>query len=804
MQAMRQFLFLVAALTVLATVCAYTFRPSLAIAVGDYPDAAFLQDFHAREVDSAGEGQTAVWPKEQRQLTLPGRRSGDWLALIQADSSQPAEILDGLALTVNGKRVSIPRSDSRQFLAFIPADLAESEQLTLELVPALAGEENPPLGLVDKVTFEPARTYRWTREESKVNLPGLGSGAWLVKVAGIIEHPDHRPLQAQIFANEALLGSFPEANHLRKYQFLVPAKEMGRGDLTLTLRSATFTDPRPLGLLVTKVEVAPLKGGFPLPPWQALLSCLAIMLTIAFCLRTLLEGQTKALLWATLGTGGIGLIGVWAIINYRFPTSFMLPSLALLALWSLGLLLILQTFLPKLCQIAGIAFSPSTLHAFILIFLLGYWLKAGGMLYPYFIGIDLHWHMERVRWIFQGQLSLLYGINSPLNESTMPTAEWGENKPVIPYSPYFHIFATSFALFPWALEQTGHQFSALLDSSRTLIIGILALKIGLRERGAKLAALLCAILPVTFLLHSWGNLPTTFGLWWICITTTFIVIGWQKLRRPLPFSILTFLLLATFLFYTVAGIFQALFLIFFTLLLWLITWRKPQSKDLHIGLKPLWLATFIAATLAIVVYYGQYIGPIVERTIPYFTQALGNSSEVAGKGSEPFVAYFARHTRLWYYGLALPLVLSCIWVGKYNPFFSSAMKSLDLESNRLKPKLFSLGVNSFSCWVTAKAVDSARGISLRDEKLAERIIFWTALTAWLGIMFIFFFLGAKVSMVDKHFFVLIPFLTIASADLLDDLWDKNRFVRGSIILFYGYLAWSALTLWLYRIGTVRQ
>lgn len=765
MPAMRQFLFLVALLTILATISAYTFRPSLAIAVGDYTDAVFLQDFHAREVDSAGKGQTAVWPKEQRQLTLPGRRSGDWLAILQADPSQPAEILDGLTLTVNGKRVSIPRSDLRQFLAFIPAELAESEQLTLELAPALAGEANPPLGLVDKVTFEPARTYRWTRGESKVNLPGLGSGAWLVKVTGIIEHPDHRPLQAQIFANEALLGSLPEANHLRKYQFFVPAKEMGRGDLTLTLRSATFTDPRPLGLLVTKVEAAPLKDGFPLPPWQAFLSCLAIMLTVAFCLRTLLEGQTKALLWATLGTGCIGLIGIWAIINYRFPTSFMLPSLALLALWSLGLLLILQTFLPKLCQLTGIAPSLSTLHALILIFLLGYWLKAGGMLYPYFIGIDMHWHMERVRWIFQGQLPLLYGINSPLNESTMPTAEWGENKPVIPYSPYFHIFATSFALFPWALEQTGHQFSALLDSSRTIIIGILALKVGLRERGAKLAALLCAILPVTFLLHSWGNLPTTFGLWWICVTTTFIIIGWQKLSRTLPFSILTFLLLAAFLFYTVAGIFQALFLILFTSLLWLITWRNPQSKDLSTGLRPLWLATFIAATLAIVVYYGQYIGPIIERTIPYFTQALGNSSEVAGKGGEPFAAYFARHTRLWYYGLALPIGLSCIWVGKYNPF-------------------------SFP--------------SLREKKLAERIIFWAALTAWLGIMFLFFFLGAKVSMVDKHFFVLIPFLTIASADLFEGLWAKNRFARGSIILFYGYLAWSALTLWLYRIVTVRQ
>ncbi len=51
--------------------------------------------------------------------------------------------------------------------------------------------------------------------------------------------------------------------------------------------------------------------------------------------------------------------------------------------------------------------------------------------------------MDRVRWILQGQLPTLYGVNSPLNESTMPTAEWGANRPVIPYSPWYHIFATS-------------------------------------------------------------------------------------------------------------------------------------------------------------------------------------------------------------------------------------------------------------------------------------------------------------------------------------------------------------------------
>jgi len=40
----------------------------------------------------------------------------------------------------------------------------------------------------------------------------------------------------------------------------------------------------------------------------------------------------------------------------------------------------------------------------------------------------------------------------------------------------------------------------------------------------------------------------------------------------------------------------------------------------------------------------------------------------------------------------------------WNP---STMKSLNLESNSLKPKLFSPGGHSFSWWGTAKAGNSA-------------------------------------------------------------------------------------------------
>jgi hypothetical protein len=59
-------------------------------------------------------------------------------------------------------------------------------------------------------------------------------------------------------------------------------------------------------------------------------------------------------------------------------------------------------------------------------------------------------------------------------------------------------------------------------------------------------------------------------------------------------------------------------------------------------------------------------------------------------------------------------------------------------------------------------------------------------------------------MVDKHFFVALPMLVIASAVVIDRLWHYGWPVWGATMLYYAYLAVSAIELWLTRIAVVRQ
>jgi hypothetical protein len=532
-----------------------------------------------------------------------------------------------------------------------------------------------------------------------------------------------------------------------------------------------------------------------LPPGSALLYSLVIVVgtyaSLSLMGRNLFPVRWLVLLLTLL----VVVLVAWAVALHRFPTSFMLPGVALLLVWSVALLLVLRPLLVLAFRAVNLpAEEPASadaqpaetrswrsrlaglftvrpapfINALLLIFFVGYWIKTVGMLYPSFIGIDIHWHMERVRWILDGQLPLLYGTDSPLNESTMPEAEWGPVRPVIPYSPYFHMFATLFALLPWSLELSANLFSALLDCSQIFLIALLARKCDLSERATILAVLLYAILPVNFLLHSWGNLPTTTGLWWAFALTAFLGVGWLKLHRPIPFVVLVLVLLASLLFYTVAGAFVGLFLVLFTLSLTFFYMTLPSSQKpvietrlLLMRLRTLWLAVAIALALALLIYYGQYIAPIITQTVPYFAEALTQSHEETGRVGDTISAYLARHTRLFGYGLVLPMILGAVYL----------------------------------VWEWR---ERAHG------RWQHPTLLWAAVAAWYGVMVLFVPLAYKISLVDKHFFVDIPLMVIGSGAVLDRLWARGWPFQAATIIYYVYLTVSALQLWLTRIVTVKQ
>ena len=73
---------------------------------------------------------------------------------------------------------------------------------------------------------------------------------------------------------------------------------------------------------------------------------------------------------------------------------------------------------------------------------------------------------------------------------------------------------------------------------------------------------------------------------------------------------------------------------------------------------------------------------------------------------------------------------------------------------------------------------------------------------WLAVAVIFFVVGLRVSMVDKHTFFLAPVMALTAAALLDWAWRRWRWFGVVLVPVYGLTLWFALNLWVLRLTLV--
>jgi hypothetical protein len=746
-------LLLLLVVVALALIAAYSVRPVVTIDIGGRADYIYIDGFHDREFAPAKPEQRYDWPVGVDRLTIYDvNRTAAGMATFTLDAFTPDASFPRRLIAVYANEQQLTtfsdRGGKREFAVLLPTDLDLSNGLVLRLEPIPDKTLDIPRLQTQQVMLSAARTYRWSDGAATIRLPALGRGQWQIELQTVVIHPDQSPVNARLLANGSEIARLPEYNDSRQLSFIVPETVVGDGDLVLSILSDTYRDPRPLGTLIERVVVTPAGSQNSLPPLSAFLPAFAIALSAYGALRWLAVPRW----WACAAAASAILLGAWALAEYRMPMGYYLPPLALLVLLSALFVLPLERLIDWGFRRLDIPLDPTTRRLLILIFLIGFWLKAGGMVFPYMRSIDIQWHMERVRWILDGQLAAMYQPGA-FSESVMPIDEWGPNRPVIPYSPFFHIFSTVFALIPWwPMELSANLFSALLDTSRGFLIMILGLKAGLSKRASLLAVLLMASTPFTFLLHSWGNVPTTFGIWWTLVATTVIVALYPKLHKPGPLALLTFVTLACMLFYTVMAVFYVFFLIAFLGILRI----RPAAVDKR-PIRAIIIASAIGFALSVLIYYGQYIPSMIERTLPYMLNLTARGSESVGVQREPFAIYVSRYIphldyHIWpgdflYYGIAIPAIFAI-------PGF----------------------------------------LVFRKQPLI-----WAMLAGWYTIAVFFFFAGYRISMVDKQIFYIWPAICLCWAIYAEGYWQRGRWPRLFISVFYLFTLVSALDLWVIRI-----
>ena len=606
----------------------------------------------------------------------------------------------------------------------------------------------PPLQLRD-VSVTAITAYRWSTEAASIAFLGVSGGWWQLSSVMMPNHPDNLPYQAHLLAGSYDLGAIPTGSgEFRRYHYLIPPAGQTMGDITVQVHSDTWgnndADARALGVAVSQVTLTPATGSYDLRDFPVRFVAIPLLVVLIMGAAIVFGMPYQAL-------GAVSAFGLTLpLLLERVYLGMWYPHLFLLVFVSC---VTIPLWYRMFDWLAGdVPLPRETQSVLVGLILMTIWIKGGGILYPIMRPIDISWHMDKVREIAATWDFAKFYQPGAFSESVMPITEWGEERPMIPYSPFFHFSSLVYLLLPWSLEVSATIFNTFLDASRIVFIAVIARHGGLSRRVAFLAALLYAVSPVTFLLHAWGNVPTTTGLWWMLVSTVALLIAGRTLSTRRVFITVLLISTAAMLSYTVAAVFHVLFVTILAGVLWIVpnTTEAPKSKTIL-------AVTYGGLLLATLIYYGLYIPPIIERTIPYFLHIGTNSVESIGVVRAPFDEYlrnffpalrydFVQNPYL-YYGLYIPVLM-------------------------VIPAFIML-------W--------------------QKRTLWIFATAWYIVALIFLLAGYKISMVDKQLFYIIPLLMLSWAMIADGFWKRGpngRIIVSTTVLF---TLWSALQLWIIRI-----
>lgn len=634
--------------------------------------------------------------------------------------------------------------------------------------------------------------YRWSRAESSIVFQGIGkplstlavqlqltAGTQLTELAVRANGRDLPPLRLTPTSAPYTINVDPAWIDLS-------------GDLRLDFTSPTFkqgNDRRELGFLVDFVRIDR-PSGLIIPSITQLLGLLLCAALLYLLLRAVWLTPRGAALLA-----GLFLLACAAVIAVqRLLLTIFTDRLLITLLIALLVGLLAEVAVRSLVRLAGwtgLRRVPEWGWAWLRgLVMLSVVLKVGGLLYPHSFVIDAPFHVKYITYMnevfFYGRSFEQY-FGDSLAFSVMPKDEWGSARAFIPYSPFFYVIGTPLAWLPLPMTTTVPVAMAILESLKVALVFIVGLALGraprLRqgtERATKVAVAAAGvylIVPAMFLLQQWGNWPTQTALWLVTAWAGFTALFWERFTRPVVWTVSTLLLALSLLAYTVSAVYTGLFVGLLVVLGLVLGWAERKQ---WFGMV---LSGIGAAGLALLVYYGQYVGRILGDTLPTFGEAAQTQGSlttlrptfwdfVNGALATPFYSY-----NLW-----LLLVLSLVgtlWV------FLGRDRAQRQARGVTRPKQ----VYAFVARYTG---------TLAPSQPWQRI--WTA--AWLLLVPLITLADFYIDQVLKQFWYVMPALTMVAGIWLLTLLGKRLSSRLYVMLvglLVAMLIWQSLSLWVFRL-----
>lgn len=505
-------------------------------------------------------------------------------------------------------------------------------------------------------------------------------------------------------------------------------------------------------------------SGFIMPDWRVLitltLSVMFLFGILAYCgVPPRLAFVISILLIAGLGL----LVAVWRLEIALFATRLMMVML----LTALALP-VLDWLIPRLFRHWALPLPLWAFQVLLVMFVVGMVLRGGGVVYPQTIVIDEPYHMERINRVLNEPNGIWRLYNS--KEDSKVPGHWGSSA-IIPYSPFTYFYLAPVAAIPFIERDISvNLFMVLLDALRVFIIFGLAVVFGFGVKAGVIGAGLYLLMPLTWLLNSWGNWPTTLSLWMGVLYIFLALVYFDKLNRKGVWLGLAILLTLTNLDYSVTMVFMGMLVFMWAMCLIIFPGSKTPALR-HTG----WLLMANAVTAgiaAVALYYWQFV-PDIAGTLVSFGSSF-QEGEGLGLAPRTFFEYFGVYANnlFFRYGIGIYTLVALVVFG---------WLILTQSGKR-------------------QAVSEGFGSSFILHRSSLFLI-----GAWL-VQFLFWGVAQwKIDMVDKHVWFITPLLVVMAGWAIGQLWEKLQppVARYSVqIIIIGttlWLTYAAMAMWIYRI-----
>jgi hypothetical protein len=635
-------------------------------------------------------------------------------------------------------------------------------------------------------------TYRWSSGQSAIVFRGLGMPADYSTLKVELQLSSGRdvgalPVRVEVYANGHPLPYVPPTRlyevavplvvnrDSKSYEVTIPSNWINAsGDLRLDFHSPTFRsgdDQRDLAFTADFARVQ-MPGGFVLPSltqlgWLALCGLLLYWLLRSLWLTPRGAGVLTLLFLVACAC----VVAVDRLLLTTFTTRLAV-TLALALVLALGAEIVTRW----LVQLAGWKDVPewawAGLRALVAVAVV---LKVGGLLYPSATIVDAPFHLKYITYMSEGR-SWRQFFGETLARAVMPEDEWGSATAFIPYSPYFYLWFSPLAKLPLPLSLTVPVVSGILEALRVPLVFIIGLALSGARRAPKVAlagAAVYSFVPATFLLQQWGNWPTLISLWLLTAWAAVVCLFWKRINHPLVWLVSTGLLTLTMLSYTVTAVYTGIFIGMILALGWIFA-RGERRRWLG-----LLLSTAAATALSVVIYYGQWLGVILEKTLPTFGQAIETQGSLTTLrptlwefvGSHMASALQSYNLAI-FYALGLAGVL---WV-----FFNSARTGVLSRTGQVY------------------------GIVAHGSSIAVGTASWQNvwLAAWLLTLPLFTLADFWVDQALKEFWYSLPAVAVVAGVWLLAFLRRGAGSRVFAILVWLLavtFVWQSLSLWVFRL-----